>query len=60
MSDEIYSQAMDGFSWGVVGAIIALIMVANLLLKSKFLEKFITTDSNKSTLKKNYKKRGKV
>ena len=51
---------MDGFSWGVVGAIIALIMVANLLLKSKFLEKFITTDSNKSTLKKNYKKRGKV
>ena len=60
VSDEIYSQAMDGFSWGVVGAIIALIMVANLLLKSKFLEKFITTDSNKSTLKKNYKKRGKV
>ena len=60
VSDEIYSQAMDGFSWGIVGAIIALIMVANLLLKSKFLEKFITTDSNKSTLKKNYKKRGKV
>ncbi|MDG2287703.1 MAG: nodulation protein NfeD [Candidatus Marinimicrobia bacterium] len=60
VSDEIYSQAMDGFSWGIVGGIIALIMVVNLLLKSKFLEKFITTDSNKSTLKKNYKKRGKV
>ena len=60
VSDEIYSQALDGFSWGIVGGIIALIMVINLLLKSKFLEKFITTDSNVSNLKKNYKKRGKV
>jgi membrane-bound serine protease (ClpP class) len=51
---------MDGFSWGIVGGIIALIMVVNLLLKSKFLEKFITIDSNTSTLKKNYKKRGKM
>ena len=59
-SDEIYSQALDGFSWGIVGGIIALIMVINLLLKSKFLERFITTDSNVSNLKKNYKKRGKV
>ena len=60
VSDEIYSQALDGFSWGIVGGIICLIMVINLLLKSKFLEKFITTDSNKTNLKKNYKKRGKV
>ena len=60
VSDEIYSQALDGFSWGIVGGIIALMMVINLLLKSKFLEKFITTDSNVSNLKKNYKKRGKV
>ena len=60
VSDEIYSQALDGFSWGIVGGIIALIMVINLLLKSKFLERFITTDSNSSNLKKNYKKRGKV
>ena len=60
VSDEIYSQALDGFSWGIVGGIIALIMVINLLLKSKFLERFITTDSNVSNLKKNYKKRGKV
>ena len=60
VSDEIYSQALDGFSWGIVGGIIALIMVINLLLKSKFLERFITTDSNLSNLKKNYKKRGKV
>ena len=60
VSDEIYSQALDGFSWGIVGGIIALIMVINLLLKSKFLERFITTDSNTSNLKKNYKKRGKV
>ena len=60
VSDEIYSQALDGFSWGIVGGIICLIMVINLLLKSKFLEKFITTDSNKANLKKNYKKRGKV
>ena len=60
VSDEIYSQALDGFSWGIVGGIIALIMVINLLLKSKFLERFITTDSNASNLKKNYKKRGKV
>ena len=41
VSDEIYSQALDGFSWGIVGGIICLIMVINLLLKSKFLEKFI-------------------
>ena len=60
VSDEIYSQALDGFSWGIVGGIIALIMVINLLIKSKFLERFITTDSNSSNLKKNYKKRGKV
>ncbi|MDG2188642.1 MAG: nodulation protein NfeD [Candidatus Marinimicrobia bacterium] len=60
VSDEIYSQALDGFSWGIVGGIIALIMAINLLLKSKFLERFITTDSNVSNLKKNYKKRGKV
>ena len=60
VSDEIYSQALDGFSWGIVGGIICLIMVINLLFKSKFLEKFITISSNKSNLKKNYKKRGKV
>ena len=60
VSDEIYSQALDGFSWGIVGGIIALIMVIYLLLKSKFLERFITTDSNTSNLKKNYKKRGKM
>ncbi len=60
VSDEIYSQALDGFSWGIVGGIIALIMVINLLLKSKFLERFITTDSNTSNLKNNYKKRGKM
>ncbi|MDC0521146.1 nodulation protein NfeD [Candidatus Marinimicrobia bacterium] len=60
VSDEIYSQALDGFSWGIVGGVIALIMVINLLLKSKFLERFITTDSNTSNLKNNYKKRGKM
>ncbi|MDC0878219.1 nodulation protein NfeD [Candidatus Marinimicrobia bacterium] len=60
VSDEIYSQALDGFSWGIAGGIIALIMVINLLLKSKFLERFITTDSNTSNLKNNYKKRGKM
>jgi membrane-bound serine protease (ClpP class) len=60
VSDEIYSQALDGFSWGIVGGIIALMMVIHLLLKSKFLEKFITKDSNTANLKKNYKKRGKV
>ena len=57
---DIYSEALDGFSWGIVGGIICLIMVINLILKSKFLEKFITINSNKSNLKKNYKKRGKV
>ncbi len=60
VSDEIYSHALDGFSWGIVGGVIALIMVINLLLKSKFLERFITTDSNTSNLKNNYKKRGKM
>ena len=57
---DVYSEALDGFSWGIVGGIICLIMVINLILKSKFLEKFITISSNKSNLKKNYKKRGKV
>ena len=57
---DVYSEALDGFSWGIVGGVICLIMVINLILKSKFLEKFITISSNKSNLKKNYKKRGKV
>jgi len=57
---DVYAEALDAFSWGIVGGIIALIMVINLILKSKFLEKFITIDSNKFNLQKNYKKRGKV
>ena len=54
VSDEIYSAALDGFAWAIVGGVIRLIS------QSKVFQKFITTDSNKATLKDNYEKRSKV
>ena len=60
VSDEIYMEALDGFSWAIVGGIIILIMLIRLVSKSKIFQKLITQDSNKTTLKKNYDKRSKV
>ena len=60
VSDEIYSAALDGFAWSIVGGVIVLIMLIRLISQSKVFQKFITTDSNKATLKDNYEKRSKV
>ena len=60
VSDEIYSAALDGFAWAIVGGVIVLIMLIRLISQSKVFKKFITTDSNKATLKDNYDKRSKV
>ena len=60
VSDEIYSAALDGFSWAIVGGIIVLIMLIRLISQSKVFQKLITKDSNKATLKDNYDKRSKV
>ena len=60
VSDEIYSAALDGFAWAIVGGVIVLIMLIRLISQSKVFKKFITTDSNKATLKDNYEKRSKV
>tara|TARA_B100000427_G_scaffold113608_1_gene94176 strand:- start:2903 stop:4105 length:1203 start_codon:yes stop_codon:yes gene_type:complete len=60
VDDEIYRQALDGFSWSLVGGIILLIMLIRLISQSKMFQKLITQDSNKATLKENYDKRSKV
>ena len=60
VSDEIYREALDGFSWAIVGGIIVLIMLIRLISQSKVFQKLITQNSNKTTLKKNYDKRSKV
>ena len=60
VSDEIYREALDGFSWAIVGGIIVLIMLIRLISQSKVFQKLITHDSNKTTLKKNYDKRSKL
>jgi len=60
VSPEIYSEALDGFSWAIVVGIIGIIFLLRLIGKSAFFQKLINTDSNKTTLKKNYKNRSKV
>ncbi len=60
VNDEIYREALDGFSWAIVGGIIVLIMLIRLISQSKVFQKLITQNSNKTTLKKNYDKRSKV
>ena len=60
VSDEIYSAALDGFAWAIVGGVIVLIMLIRLISQSKVFQKLIMTDSNKATLKDNYEKRSKV
>ena len=57
---EVYSEAMDGFSWALVVGIFGIIFLLRIIGKSAFFHKLINTDSNKTTLKKNYKNRSKV
>ena len=57
---EVYSEALDGFSWAVVVGIFGIIFLLRIVGKSAFFQKLVSTDSNKTTLKKNYKNRSKV
>jgi len=57
---EVYSEALDGFSWAVVVGIFGIIFLLRIIGKSAFFQKLVSTDSNKTTLKKNYKNRSKV
>ena len=57
---EVYSEAMDGFSWAIVVGIFGIIFLLRIIGKSAFFQKLLNTDSNKTTLKKNYKNRSKV
>ncbi len=60
VSPEIYSEALDGFSWAIVVGIFGIIFILRLIGKSDFFQKLVTIDTNKTTLKKNYKNRSKV
>ena len=57
---EVYSEALDGFSWAVVVGIFGIIFLLRIIGKSAFFQKLVSIDSNKTTLKKNYKNRSKV
>tara|TARA_B100001115_G_scaffold37042_1_gene27336 strand:- start:888 stop:1757 length:870 start_codon:yes stop_codon:yes gene_type:complete len=57
---EVYSEALDGFSWAIVVGIIGIIFLLRLIGQSAFFQKLVSTESNKTTLKKNYKNRSKV
>lgn len=57
---EVYSEALDGFSWAIVVGIFGIIFLLRIIGKSAFFQKLVSTDSNKTTLKKNYKNRSKV
>ena len=57
---DVYSEALDGFSWAVVVGIFGIIFLLRLVGQSAFFQRLVSTDSNKTTLKKNYKNRSKV
>ena len=57
---DVYSEALNGFSWAVVVGIFGIIFLLRLVGQSKFFQRLVSTDSNKTTLKKNYKNRSKV
>ena len=60
VSPEIYSEALDGFGWAIVVGIFGIIFILRLIGKSAFFQKLVSSDSNKTTLKKNFKNRSKV
>ena len=60
VSPEVYSEALDGFSWAIVVGIFGIIFILRLISKSAFFQKLVSSDTNKTTLKKNFKNRSKV
>ena len=60
VSPEVYSEALDGFSWAIVVGIFGIIFILRLIGKSAFFQKLVSSDTNKTTLKKNFKNRSKV
>ena len=60
VSPEVYSEALDGFSWAIVVGIFGIIFILRLIGKSTFFQKLVNSDSNNTTLKKNFKNRSKV
>ena len=47
VGDEIVGQAMDGFFIGLVGAIIGLVLLIRLMIKTKFWEQLTSPDAQK-------------
>ena len=60
VSPDIYSEALDGFSWAIVVGIFGIIFILRIIGKSAFFQKLVSNQANKTTLKKNYKNRSKV
>ena len=47
VSEEVLGQAMDGFLIGLVGAVIGLVLLAKLMIKTKFWEQLTAPDTQK-------------
>jgi len=47
VSEEILGQAMDGFLIGLVGAVIGLVLLVKLMIKTKFWEQLTAPDTQK-------------
>jgi len=47
VGEEVLGQAMDGFLIGIVGAIIGLVLLAKLMIKTKFWEQLTAPDTQK-------------
>ena len=47
VSEEILGQAMDGFLIGLVGAVIGVVLLAKLMIKTKFWEQLTAPDTQK-------------
>ena len=47
VGEEILGQAMDGFLIGLVGAVIGLVLLAKLMIKTKFWEQLTAPDTQK-------------
>ena len=47
VGEEVLGQAMDGFLIGLVGAIIGLVLLAKLMIKTKFWEQLTAPDTQK-------------
>ena len=47
VGEEVLGQAMDGFLIGIVGAVIGLVLLAKLMIKTKFWEQLTAPDTQK-------------